>query len=176
MQVNLLTSKEVQKLKISQENAEREKKFQELEDYIENLNCDSSMLINILHKAQDIFGWLPRDVMEFISEKLKIPPSQIYGVVTFYNFFSTKPVGRYQIKVCLGTACYIKGGDKVLERFLEELGVEAEEVTGDGLFSVHPVRCLGACSMAPVVLVGEKDFYGRVTPDGVPKIIRKYRR
>ena len=163
-------------MKVSQENLEKERKFQELGDYIESLNHDSSMLINVLHKAQDLFGWLPKEVMEFISDELKVPLSKIYGVVTFYNFFSTKPVGRYQIKICLGTACYIKGGDKVFERFLEELGVDAEEVTEDGLFSVHPVRCLGACSMAPVVLIGEKDFYGRVTPDGVPRIIKKYRR
>ncbi len=156
---------------------ERKVLFDELKDYIDSLNKDPSMLINVLHKAQETFGWLPPDVLEFISEELDIPLSQVYGVVTFYNFFSTKPVGKYQIKICLGTACYIKGGDKVMERFMEELGLEEEgQVSEDGLFSVHAVRCLGACSMAPVVLIGERDFYGRVTPDMVPRILRNYKR
>ncbi len=155
----------------------RSKLLEELENFIERLGKDPSMLINVLHKAQELFGWLPPDVIEFIAEKLEISTAQVYGVVTFYNFFSTKPVGKHQIKVCLGTACYIKGGDRVMERFLEELGLKEEgEVTEDGLFSVHAVRCLGACSMAPVVLIGERDFYGKVTPDSVPSIIRRYRR
>ncbi|RKX44015.1 MAG: NAD(P)H-dependent oxidoreductase subunit E, partial [Thermotogae bacterium] len=128
------------------------------------------------HKAQELFGSLPPQVIEFVADKMKIPVSKGHGVVTFYNFFSTKPKGKYQIKVCLGTACYVKGGDKVFERFLEELEVEPEQPTKDGLFSVHPVRCLGACSMAPVVLIGERDFYGKVTPDMVPRIIAKYRK
>jgi len=86
-----------------------------------------------------------------------------------------KPRGQNQIKVCLGTACYVKGADKVLDRLKEDLKVDVEEVTQDGRFSIHEVRCLGACSMAPVVLIGEKDFFGRVTPDEVPKILKKYR-
>ena len=156
---------------------ERRELFDELEDYIDSLGKDPSMLINVLHRAQELFGWLPAEVMEFVAEKLEIPPSQVYGVVTFYNFFSTKPVGKYQIKICLGTACYIKGGDRVMERFMEELGLDGEnQITEDGLFSVHAVRCLGACSMAPVVLVGERDFYGKVTPDMVPRILRNYTR
>jgi NADH-quinone oxidoreductase subunit E len=150
--------------------------YEELDAYIEKVKDKPGMLIGVLHKAQELFGWLPQEVQEHIAEKLNVPVSEVYGVVTFYNFFSTKPKGRYQIKVCLGTACYVKGGDRVMERFLEELGVKAEEVTEDGLFSVHPVRCLGACSMAPVVLIGEKDFYGKVTPDMVSKIIAAYRR
>lgn len=111
-----------------------------------------------------------------MAEKLNLPVSEVYGVVTFYNHFSTKPKGKNEIKVCLGTACYVKGADRVMDRMLEELGVQLEEVTPDGLFSVHAVRCLGACSMAPVVLVGEKDFYGKVTPDMVTKIISAYKR
>ena len=156
---------------------DKERALNDLREYIESLERDPSMLINVLHRAQEIFGWLPPDVLEFVSEELDVPLSQVYGVVTFYNFFSTKPVGKHQIKVCLGTACYIKGGDRVMERFMEELGLEEEgQVTEDGMFSVHAVRCLGACSMAPVVLVGERDFYGKVTPDGVPGILRRYRR
>ncbi len=156
---------------------DKEKKFQELDEYMREVGYDPSMLINILHKAQEIFLWLPQEVMEFIAEKLRIPKSRVRGVVTFYNFFSTKPVGRIQIKVCLGTACYVKGGDKVMERFLDELGLKEEgEVTPDGMFSVHAVRCVGACSMAPVVLIGESDFYGRMSPDKVPRLVKKYKK
>lgn len=150
--------------------------YKELDEFIEQVKDKPGILIAVLHKAQEIFGWLPQEVQEYIAEKLGLPVSEVHGVVTFYNFFATKPKGKNQIKICLGTACYVKGADRVMERFLEELGVQAEEVTPDGLFSVHPVRCLGACSMAPVVLVGEKDFYGKVTPDMVSKIIAAYRR
>lgn len=150
--------------------------YKELDGFIEKVKDKPGILIAVLHKAQEIFGWLPQEVQEYIAEKLGLPVSEVHGVVTFYNFFATKPKGKNQIKICLGTACYVKGADRVMERFLEELGVQAEEVTPDGLFSVHPVRCLGACSMAPVVLVGEKDFYGKVTPDMVSKIIAAYRR
>ncbi|MCD6449761.1 MAG: NAD(P)H-dependent oxidoreductase subunit E [Thermotogaceae bacterium] len=153
-----------------------DKRYQALEAYMKEVNYDSSRLLNILHKAQQLFLWLPPDVLKFIAEKLNIPISRVAGVVSFYNFFSTKPVGRIQIKVCLGTACYVKGGDKVMERFLEELGLQEEgQVTEDGMFSVHAVRCVGACSMAPVVLIGENDFYGRMSPDKVPRLIKKYR-
>jgi len=149
--------------------------YKELDAYIEELKGKKGILINVLHKAQELFGWLPQEVQDHVAKKLNIPPSVVYGVVTFYNFFSTKPKGKHQIKICLGTACYVKGADRVMERFLSELGVEESEVTKDGKFSVHGVRCLGACSMAPVVLVGEKDFYGKVTPDMVPGIIKKYK-
>ncbi|MDN5324471.1 MAG: NADH-quinone oxidoreductase subunit [Thermosipho sp. (in: thermotogales)] len=149
--------------------------YKELDKYIENLKGKKGILINVLHKAQELFGWLPSEVQEYIAEKLNVSPSTVYGVVTFYNFFSTKPKGKNQVKICLGTACYVKGADRVMERFLSELGVSEGEVTKDGKFSVHGVRCLGACSMAPVVLIGEKDFYGKVTPDMVPKIIKKYK-
>ncbi|MDK2885696.1 MAG: NADH-quinone oxidoreductase subunit [Thermosipho sp. (in: thermotogales)] len=149
--------------------------YKELDKYIENLKGKKGVLINVLHKAQELFGWLPSEVQEYIAEKLNVSPSTVYGVVTFYNFFSTKPKGKNQVKICLGTACYVKGADRVMERFLSELGVSEGEVTKDGKFSVHGVRCLGACSMAPVVLIGEKDFYGKVTPDMVPKIIKKYK-
>ncbi|MBO8160565.1 MAG: NAD(P)H-dependent oxidoreductase subunit E [Thermosipho sp. (in: Bacteria)] len=149
--------------------------YNELEKYIKSLEGKKGILINVLHKAQELFGWLPQEVQEYVAEKLNISPSTVHGVVTFYNFFSTKPKGKNQIKICLGTACYVKGADRVMERFLSELGVEEGEVTEDGNFSVHGVRCLGACSMAPVVLVGEKDFFGKVTPDMVPTIIKKYK-
>ncbi|HOH53911.1 MAG TPA: NAD(P)H-dependent oxidoreductase subunit E [Fervidobacterium sp.] len=153
-----------------------EELYEELDSYIDQVKDKPGILIGVLHKAQEIFGWLPQEVQEHVAEKLNLPVSEVYGVVTFYNHFSTKPKGKNEIKVCLGTACYVKGADRVMDRMLEELGVQLEEVTPDGLFSVHAVRCLGACSMAPVVLVGEKDFYGKVTPDMVTKIISAYKR
>jgi len=152
-----------------------ERLFKELDEYIKSINATPDKLISVLQKAQEIFGYLSPQVQQYIADALNIPVSQVYGVVTFYNFFSTTPKGKVQIKVCLGTACYVKGADRVFERFLEELGVEPEKPTKDGQFSVHAVRCLGACSMAPVVLVGEKDFYGRLKPDMVSRIIAKYR-
>ncbi|MDD3680228.1 MAG: NAD(P)H-dependent oxidoreductase subunit E [Mesotoga sp.] len=153
-----------------------QKLFEELDEYIDSVKGNTGVLINVLHKAQEIFGYLSEELQQHVSEKLDIPLSQVYGVVTFYNFFSMKPKGKNQIKVCLGTACYVKGADKILERLRDELGVEMNEPTSDGLFSIHAVRCLGACSMAPVVLVGEDDYFGRVTPDEVSKILGKYRR
>ncbi|MGB9820730.1 MAG: NAD(P)H-dependent oxidoreductase subunit E [Pseudothermotoga sp.] len=152
-----------------------ERLLNELDNYISSIGAKPDKLISVLQKAQELFGYLSVEVQQHIADALDIPVSQVYGVVTFYNFFSTKPKGKVQIKVCLGTACYVKGGDRVFERFLEELGTKPEEPTKDGHFSIHPVRCLGACSMAPVVLVGEKDFYGRVKPDMVPRIIEKYK-
>lgn len=151
-------------------------KYKELGEFMLEVKNEPGILINVLHKAQELFGYLSEETQQFVADKLEVPLSRVYGVVTFYNFFSTKPKGKNQIKVCLGTACYVKGADKVMQRLLDDLKVEMEEPTEDGLFSVHAVRCLGACSMAPVVLVGERDFYGRVTPDEASKIIEKYRR
>ncbi|OAA31174.1 NADH dehydrogenase [Kosmotoga arenicorallina S304] len=149
--------------------------YAELDKYINSVKDQPGVLINVLHRAQELFGYLSEETQQYVAEKLNLPLSQVYGVVTFYNFFSTKPKGKHQVKVCLGTACYVKGADRVLERLKEELGVELDEPTKDGNFSIHAVRCLGACSMAPVVLVGERDFYGKVTPDEVSKIINKYK-
>ncbi|MBP7200151.1 MAG: NAD(P)H-dependent oxidoreductase subunit E [Thermotogaceae bacterium] len=150
--------------------------FAELDRYIDSVKDNTGVLINVLHKAQEIFGYLSEEVQQHVSEKLNVPLSQVYGVVTFYNFFTMKPKGKHQIKVCLGTACYVKGADKIMERLQDELKVPMNQPTADGKFSIHAVRCLGACSMAPVVLIGEDDYYGRVTPDEVSKILDKYRR
>lgn len=153
-----------------------ENQYTELDRYIDSVKNNTGVLINVLHKAQEIFGYLSEEVQQHVAEKLDIPLSQIYGVVTFYNFFTMKPKGKHQIRVCLGTACYVKGADKIVERLQAELKVPMNQPTPDGKFSIHPVRCLGACSMAPVVLIDEDDYYGRVTPDEVSKILDKYRR
>ncbi len=155
---------------------ETDPRYEELDEYIESIKAKRGMLIGVLHKAQEIFGYIPQEVQHHIAEKLGVSESTVYGVVTFYSFFTMKPRGKYQIKVCMGTACYVKGGNQLLERLREELKVQGEEPTADGLFSIHEVRCLGACSMAPVLLIGERDFHGRVTPDMIPQILDSYRR
>lgn len=152
-----------------------QEKFQELESYINNLETTKGALIEILHKAQEIFGYLPRDVQLFVARKLGIPGAEVYGVVSFYSYFTTKPGGKHTISVCMGTACFVRGADKIIERFKERLGIEANETTEDGLFTLKDVRCLGACGLAPVVVVDDK-VYGRVKVEDVDDIINTYRR
>jgi len=131
-------------------------------------------LIEILRQAQEIFGFLPIEVQEFIATELNIPLSKIYGVVTFYNFFSMKPKGKYIINVCLGTACYVKGASRIVSMFEDVLSVKLGETTSDNLFTLSSVRCVGACSLAPVIVIGE-DTYGRLdTKKQIEDIIHKY--
>lgn len=148
--------------------------FKELENYILTLEDKKSSLIIILHKAQEIFGYIPEEVQEFIAEKIEIPVSKVYGVVSFYNFFSMEPKGKYPISVCTGTACYVRGAEKILEALQKELGLKLGGVTEDGLFSLDSLRCVGACGLAPVILVG-KDVHGKVKPEDVKKIIENYK-
>ena len=148
--------------------------FKELENYILTLEDKKSSLIIILHKAQEIFGYIPEEVQEFIAEKIEVPVSKVYGVVSFYNFFSMEPKGKYPISVCTGTACYVRGAEKILEALQKELGLKLGGVTKDGLFSLDSLRCVGACGLAPVMLVG-KDVHGKVKPEDVKKIIAKYK-
>lgn len=148
--------------------------FKELENYILTLEDKKSSLIIILHKAQEIFGYIPEEVQEFIAEKIEVPVSKVYGVVSFYNFFSMEPKGKYPISVCTGTACYVRGAEKILEALQKELGLKLGGVTEDGLFSLDSLRCVGACGLAPVMLVG-KDVHGKVKPEDVKKIIESYK-
>ncbi len=134
---------------------------------------EQGALIPVLHEAQDIYGYLPIEVQKIISEGLGISLSEIYGVVTFYAQFSLNPKGEYQIGVCLGTACYVKGSNLVLEKVKEMLKVDVGECTADGRFSIDATRCIGACGLAPVMTVNE-DVYGRLLPEEVPGIIEKY--
>ena len=131
-------------------------------------------LIPVLHEAQDIYGYLPIEVQKMISEGLDIPLAEIYGVVTFYAQFSLKPKGEYRISVCLGTACYVKGSDKLLDKLKEELHLEVGDCTPDGKFSLEACRCIGACGLAPVFTIND-DVYGRIGPDDVPGILAKYK-
>jgi NADH-quinone oxidoreductase subunit E len=131
-------------------------------------------LIMILHKTQETFGYIPRPVAEKLARLTRIPLARIYGVITFYHFFKTTKPGKYKISVCLGTACYLKGGQDLLDETRRLLAIGEGAVTEDGLFSIDPVRCVGCCGLAPVITVGS-DTYGKVTKEQLPEIIAKYR-
>ena len=130
-------------------------------------------LMPVLQQAQDVYGYLPIEVQTTIAEGLDIPLEEVYGVVTFYAQFSLYPKGQYKISVCLGTACYVKGADKVLDRLVTKLGIQPEECTEDGLFSLTACRCIGACGLAPVMTVND-EVYGRLVPEDVDSILAQY--
>ncbi len=148
-------------------------KVDQLVKLCEEFGNQPGELINILHKAQGMIGYLPREVQEVIARQLDIPVSKVYGVVTFYSFFSMTPKGEHPISVCMGTACYVRGAEKVLDEFKRILNINVGETTADGKFSLTSLRCVGACGLAPVVLIGEK-VYGRVTPGEVEKILKEF--
>ena len=145
-----------------------------LQQVTDELKNEPGALMPIMQRAQDIFGYLPEDVQNIIAKGLDIPVSDVYGVATFYAQFNLEPKGKYIISVCLGTACYVKGAQLVLDELEKVLGVPAGSTTPDGLFTLNATRCLGACGLAPVIMVND-DVYGRLTPDQVAGIIEKYR-
>jgi len=149
-------------------------KYDELEAFINSLETTKGALIEILHKAQSIFGYLPRDVQLFVARKLGMPGAEVFGVVSFYSYFTTKPSGKHTVSVCMGTACFVRGAGKIVEGFKERLGIEANETTEDGLFTIKDVRCIGACGLAPVVMVDDK-VYGRVKVEDIDDILNEYR-
>ena len=150
-----------------------ELKVQELRDVCTQYNHEEGELINVLHSAQGIFGYLPAEVQELVAQELNVSVAHVYGVVTFYSFFSMLPKGEHPISICMGTACYVRGAEKVLDEFKRQLKVKVGETTPDGKFSLSCLRCVGACGLAPVVTVGEK-VYGRVSPDDVKRILNEY--
>ena len=132
-------------------------------------------LIPVLHEAQELYGYLPMEVQKIISTELDIPLSEIYGVVTFYTQFSLTPKGKYRVSVCMGTACYVKGAGRILNRLKEDLGIGVGECSDDMVFSLDACRCIGACGLAPVMTVND-EVYGKLTsPDDAGRIIEKYR-
>jgi NADH-quinone oxidoreductase subunit E/NADP-reducing hydrogenase subunit HndA len=136
-------------------------------------NNDPGELINVLHNCQSEFGYLPAEIQEVVAKGLNISVAKVYGVVTFYSFFSMIPKGKFPISICTGTACYVRGAENVLAEFKKQLKIEVGETSEDGKFSLSCLRCVGACGLAPVVLVGDKT-YGRVSPDGVKDILKEY--
>lgn len=151
-----------------------EHKIRQIKDICKEFNNDKGELINVLHKTQSLFGYLPAEVQEIIARELNTSVAHVYGVVSFYSFFTMIPKGEFPISICMGTACYVRGAEKVLDEFKRILNVSVGETTPDGKFSLSCLRCVGACGLAPVVMVGEK-VYGRVAPDNVKDIIAEYK-
>ncbi len=148
-------------------------KVDELIEVCKKFDNDKGELINVLHKAQSIFGFLPAEVQEVVAKELNCPISSVYGVVSFYSYFTMIPKGEFPISICTGTACYVRGSEKILDEFKRRLDVKIGQTTPDGKHSVSCLRCVGACGLAPVVMVGEK-IYGRVTVGDVKKILAEY--
>ncbi|AKA69774.1 complex I 24 kDa subunit family protein [Clostridium scatologenes] len=148
-------------------------KLKELSSYIDNLEEKEGSLINVLHKAQAIFGYLPEELQIFIANKLDITAAKVFGVVTFYSYFTMEPRGKHVISICMGTACFVKGAEKVLEEFRKQLKVKDGFSTEDGLFTIDILRCVGACGLAPVVVI-DGMVYGKVKVEDVEGILSQY--
>lgn len=155
-------------------NAFAKEKFTELDSFIESLENTEGSLISVLHKAQSIFGYLPPEVQSYVGKKLNIPAAKVNGVVTFYSYFTETPKGEHLVQICLGTACFVRGAENILKKLEEKLQIKAGQTTPDGKFSIDGLRCVGACGLAPVVIVDGKVF-GRVTPDQIDDILSEYK-
>ena len=148
--------------------------MEDIEIIVQNYSKDPSQLISILHDTQAKYHYLPKEALETISDKLKIPLPDIYQVATFYKAFSLEPRGKYHVKVCQGTACHVRDSQRVLESVERQLGIKCNKKTKDGLFSLESVNCLGCCALGPVVVVNE-DYHGNINPGKVEKIFKQYR-
>ncbi|MBB6623612.1 NAD(P)H-dependent oxidoreductase subunit E [Clostridium gasigenes] len=149
-------------------------KFKVLDDYINKQSNTEGCLITVLHKAQEIHGYLGEEVQQFISNKLNIPISKIYGVITFYSYFTIEPKGKYVISVCTGTACFVRGSNDILEGFKKRLNINDGETTTDGLYTLDTLRCVGACGLAPVVTINNK-IYGKFDSNEIEKVLNEFK-
>ncbi|MBQ9470108.1 MAG: NAD(P)H-dependent oxidoreductase subunit E [Bacteroidales bacterium] len=153
-------------IKIKKEVADK------IEAICKSFNNDASELINVLHQTQDYLGYLPTEAQEVIAKHLNISPAKVFGVVSFYSFFSMVPKGKCPVAICLGTACYVRGAEKIVDAFSQRLNINVGETDKDGIFSLNTLRCVGACGLAPVALVNGQ-VYGRLVPDDVKRIIEE---
>lgn len=151
-----------------------EQQFKGLGKFIDNISNKEGALITVLHKAQSIFGYLPKEVQKFVAKKLNIPVSKVNGVVTFYSYFTEEPKGKYIINVCMGTACFVRGSSDALSEFENKLNIKSGQTTSDGKFTIDTLRCVGACGLAPVVTVNDK-VYGHFTKQMVEKVLNEYK-
>ena len=149
--------------------------LEKLQAVIEESRTTPGCLMHILQEAQGSYGYLPLPVQKTIAEGLGISLAEVYGVVTFYSQFSLQPKGKYRVSICLGTACYVKGSDKILAEVEKELGIKCGECTADGMFSIDSCRCVGACGLAPVMMINE-DVHGKLTPEMVKGILDGYKK
>ena len=147
--------------------------YRKLQEIIEKHKGTRGALIPTIHEAQEVYGYLPLEVQREIAEELEIPLAEVYGVVSFYSQFSIKPKGKYKVNVCMGTACYVKGSKEILDKLKQALSIDVGECTEDGLYSLDACRCIGACGLAPVVMVNNEVF-GKLTADDVDQIIEKF--
>lgn len=148
--------------------------IQQVNGIIDAINGQAGAAIRVLQQAQKLVGYLPVPILELISEKMKIPLSEIYGIVSFYSFFSMVPKGKYVVQVCMGTSCYVKGGQKIMNTMKKDYGLEAGGITDDGKFSLEMVRCLGCCGLSPVMAIKE-DVHRKVRPSKLGDILSSYR-
>ena len=146
----------------------------EIEKIIDANKPKAGSLIRILQQSQELVGYITPEMIEMVSNRLAIPASKAYGVVSFYNFFSMVPKGRYTIQVCTGTSCYVKGGKRIIEAFDKKLGLKPKGITEDGLFSLETVRCLGACGLSPALSING-EVHGRVRPNDIEDILEAYK-
>ncbi|HNX62605.1 MAG TPA: NADH-quinone oxidoreductase subunit NuoE [Candidatus Limiplasma sp.] len=153
---------------------EQKEKFAQLQKVIDEHKDQKGALMPVLQAAQNIFDCVSLDVQEYIADALGTTLSEVYGVATFYSQFSLQPKGKYVVGVCLGTACYVRGSQKVLDRVEKELGIKVGETTADNLFTIQATRCLGACGLAPVMMIND-EVYGRLIDSEVPGILEKYK-
>jgi len=150
------------------------KTLQQIRKIIEDTDGQAGAPIRVLQQVQGIIGYLPHEVLETISGEMKIPLSELYGITSFYSFFSMVPKGKYVIQVCLGTSCYVKGGQKLLDTLNKDFGLESGGTTPDGKFSLQTVRCIGCCGLSPVIAIKE-DVHGRVKPSQLKEVLSSYR-
>ena len=149
--------------------------YRELKRIIEEYRNVPGPLIQVLNRAQRIFGYLPREVQLYVSRELNVPLSEVYGVVTFYNFFKTEPVGKHIVNVCLGTACHVKGAQRVVDALANELKVEIGQTSQDGFYTLSTARCFGACGLAPAMMIDD-EVYGRLTPGKAVEVIKEFQK
>lgn len=155
------------------QNESEQEKLERIGQIIEEYRDREGSLIQILHLAQGIYGYLPVELQKFIARRLDMPLSKVYGVISFYSFFTTQPRGENTIRVCLGTACYVRGGKKIIDKFRELLGIEVGETTKDRKFTLEVMRCVGACGLAPAITINDK-VYKQVNPEKLQSILEKY--
>lgn len=147
--------------------------YPDLDKFLDGITDKNGALIPALHKAQELYGFLPKELQLYIAHKLQIPAAKVYGVATFYSFFTMTKKGRYQVNICMGTACFVRGADKVLAEFEKDLNTKAGTTSEDGMYSVDALRCIGACGLAPVLTVNAK-VYGRIGVDEVAGVIEDF--
>lgn len=153
---------------------ENDPRFEQLKEYIDSIRDSKGITMPVLQEAQRIFGFLPMEVQKFVSREIGVPLAEIYGVSTFYSQFNLTPKGKHKISVCLGTACYVKGAQAVIDKVSDELNVSVGETTNDGLFTLEATRCLGCCGLAPVMMIDEEVYAKLEDLSAIPKILEKY--